>query len=104
MGAQVAPLARTRAGESGIGALRDADSAKEDELRFTEGIACAQCGRRFSIETLKAVDLGEEPSLRDRLIRGAINCALCPHCGSRTPIDFCFLVDDPLAAFTLTGL
>jgi tetratricopeptide (TPR) repeat protein len=70
-------------------------------VKATTGVVCEACGNEYSIEFADAVDLGDSPHLRDRLLSGTLNFALCPHCGTSTPIDFAFLVLDPAAGRTI---
>jgi hypothetical protein len=67
----------------------------------TVPIDCPACGDSYAIEISDIVDLGSNPELRNRLVRGALNFALCPHCGDRAPIDHPFLVLDPASERTI---
>lgn len=70
-------------------------------MRRTVRIDCDICGRPYSIELCDVADLASEPLLRGRLMRGAVNFALCPHCGDEAVTDHPFLVLDPVAEHTI---
>ncbi|MGH2542385.1 MAG: CpXC domain-containing protein, partial [Ardenticatenaceae bacterium] len=56
---------------------------------------CPQCGAPLTMAAQQVIDVGEEPTLRDRLLRGRLNVLQCPNCGARTPIAVPMLYHDP---------
>jgi hypothetical protein len=71
------------------------------QMHQTVRVDCEVCGNPYSIEISDVVDLGSEPLLRGRLMRGTLNFALCPHCGDGSLTDHAFLVLDPVAGRTI---
>ncbi len=49
-------------------------------------IPCPQCGQPVSMLIEQILDVAEEPSARDRLLKGRVNVLTCPNCGVSGPI------------------
>ncbi len=45
-------------------------------------VTCPRCKQRFPAEVHEIVDASRNPELRELLIRGRLNVAVCPHCGA----------------------
>ncbi len=58
-------------------------------------IQCPQCGTPQSMTVQQIIDVGEEPTLRDRLLRGRLNVMSCPQCNARGPIALPMVYHDP---------
>ena len=58
-------------------------------------ITCPNCGQHFSTPTHSIVDVGQDPGVKDRLLRGQINVAICPQCGVGGTLSVPFLYHDP---------
>ncbi len=58
-------------------------------------IACPNCGTPYTVPIFTIVDLGANPELRQPLLGGQINLALCPNCGMGGPLSAPLMVHDP---------
>ncbi len=58
-------------------------------------IHCPQCGQPLTMTAQQVIDVGEDPTLRDRLLRGRVNVLSCPHCGVKGPIALPLVYHDP---------
>lgn len=56
---------------------------------------CPVCGTALQAEVYTVVDVGLEPGLRGRLLRGRLNTILCPVCGAEGFIAAPLLYHDP---------
>ncbi len=61
----------------------------------TATIACPNCGRRFNTTVHPIIDVGQDPTGKERLLRGQINVAVCPQCGAGGTLSLPFLYHDP---------
>ncbi len=62
-------------------------------------IACPNCGTPYTVPIFTIVDLGANPELRQPLLGGQINLALCPNCGMGGPLSAPLMVHDPEHSF-----
>jgi len=58
-------------------------------------VNCPQCNTRFVAQLHTIVDVGENPELKEQLLRGEINYARCPNCGSGGVLSAPLLYHDP---------
>ncbi len=58
-------------------------------------VTCPQCHQPFIAQVRSIIDVGERPELKQQLLRGRLNVARCPHCGSAGAIDAPLLYHDP---------
>ena len=58
-------------------------------------IQCPSCGQPFVTPVFSIIDLGLNPELRELLLTGQLNLAVCPRCGAATPFSAPLLVHDP---------
>jgi hypothetical protein len=58
-------------------------------------IQCPSCGTPFVAPVFSIVDLGANPELRQALLAGQINLAVCPKCGAGGPLSAPLMVHDP---------
>ncbi|MHB1357831.1 MAG: CpXC domain-containing protein [Anaerolineae bacterium] len=58
-------------------------------------VNCPQCKKPFMVELHTVVDVGQEPDLKEALLRGGINSARCPECGAGGMISTPILYHDP---------
>lgn len=58
-------------------------------------VNCPQCKKPFMVELHTVVDVGQEPELKEALLRGEINSARCPECGAGGMISTPILYHDP---------
>lgn len=61
----------------------------------TAAVTCPNCGRRFNTPVHSIIDVGQDPTSKDRLLRGHINAAVCPQCGMGVKLNAPFLYHDP---------
>lgn len=48
----------------------------------TVALSCPNCGTRFQTPVYQYVDVGLQPELKQALLSGRLNVAVCPNCGS----------------------
>lgn len=65
-------------------------------------ITCPQCQNRFTAQVRTVIDVGEEPSLRDDLLRGRLNYARCPKCGAGGTLTTPLVYHDPSKELLVT--
>ncbi|MFO7918459.1 MAG: CpXC domain-containing protein [Anaerolineae bacterium] len=58
-------------------------------------VTCPQCNRNFVVSIQTIIDVGEEPELKEQLLRGELNYAECPECGAGGVISTPLLYHDP---------
>jgi hypothetical protein len=58
-------------------------------------VNCPQCKKPFMVELHTVVDVGQEPELKEALLRGEINSATCPECGAGGMLSTPILYHDP---------
>ncbi len=58
-------------------------------------IQCPSCGQPFVTPVFNIIDLGLNPELRELLLTGQLNLAVCPRCGATTAFSAPLLVHDP---------
>lgn len=58
-------------------------------------VTCPQCNQPFTAQIESVIDVGEQPDLKEQLLRGQLNVAQCPHCGAAGAIGAPLLYHDP---------
>ena len=58
-------------------------------------VNCQSCGNTFTTWIHTIIDVGEEPELKERFLRGEINVATCPKCGQGGMLNAPLLYHDP---------
>jgi hypothetical protein len=58
-------------------------------------ISCPQCGVPYVAEVHQVVDTRRTPELKQRLLEGTLNLAICPQCGAGGPLASLLLFHDP---------
>jgi hypothetical protein len=58
-------------------------------------INCPQCGQPFNAILEQILDVGRDPSARDRLLSGRVNVVTCPHCGFQGVVSTPLMYHDP---------
>jgi len=58
-------------------------------------IKCPACGRPFPAQLEQIVDVGSDPTGKERLLSGRLNVATCPLCGSSGMVSTPLLYHDP---------
>lgn len=63
--------------------------------RFVAAVTCPSCGTRFQTQVEQILDVRVDPSARNRMIRGNVNVAVCPSCGTAGSLNIPFVYHDP---------
>lgn len=69
--------------------------------RSTHNIACPRCGFAQSAEIYDAVNVRDDPGLREELMANRLNQVVCEACGFRFRIDAPLLYHDPARKFLI---
>ncbi len=63
--------------------------------RYLATVQCPSCGTRFQTPVEQILDVRVDPSVRSRLLRGAVNMVVCPRCGTAAALNLPFIYHDP---------
>lgn len=80
------------------GAPRSRGQITLDNLLFPpQGaqVQCPNCGNAFVVPVFQIVDLGANPELKEALLGGQINAAVCPKCGAGGQLSIPLMVHIP---------
>ena len=58
-------------------------------------INCPNCGQPFSAVLEQVLDMGRDPTVKERLLSGRVNLVACPHCGYRGVVGTPLFYHDP---------
>ena len=58
-------------------------------------IACPVCGQPFNALLEQVLDVGIDPTAKERLLSGQVNLVTCPHCGYRGMVGTPIMYHDP---------
>jgi hypothetical protein len=58
-------------------------------------LSCPACSTPISAEVWRVVDVGQQPDLKSRLLRGQLNIVTCPSCAHRTAVATPLVYHDP---------
>ncbi len=58
-------------------------------------ISCPNCGTPYVADIYQVIDVGREPQLKEMLLSGQLNFAVCPNCGAGGRIATPLLYHDP---------
>jgi len=58
-------------------------------------VRCPQCSTSFVVQVHTVIDVGAEPELKEKFMRGQINYARCPQCGAGGVLSTVILYHDP---------
>lgn len=58
-------------------------------------ISCPNCGTPYAADVHQVVDVGRQPQLKEMLLSGQLNFAVCPNCGAGGRIATPLLYHDP---------
>jgi len=58
-------------------------------------VTCSACGRRFTTEVYRIIDVGHNPEHKRQFLRGRLNQAICPQCGQGGMLSLPLLYHDP---------
>ncbi len=63
--------------------------------RYYATVACPVCGTRFQTPVEQMLDVRVNPEVKNRMLSGAINVAMCPSCGNGGALNIPFIYHDP---------
>lgn len=63
--------------------------------RYYANVACPACGTRFQTPIEQILDVRVSPEVKNRLLSGSVNVAVCPNCGMGGPLNLPFIYHDP---------
>jgi hypothetical protein len=58
-------------------------------------VNCPNCGTPFSADIHQIIDIGRQPELKQMLLSGELNVAVCPSCGTAGQLSTILLYHDP---------
>src|SRR5690242_1335165 len=58
-------------------------------------ITCPSCGRPFGAILEQIIDVGRDPTGKERLLSGRVNLITCPNCGYRGMVGTPLMYHDP---------
>lgn len=58
-------------------------------------ISCPNCGTPYTAELHQVIDVGRNPELKEALLAGQLNVAVCPNCGTAGQIASAMVYHDP---------
>lgn len=85
--------ARSRASFSSVGDFMSSQS--------THNIACPRCHCSQAVELYDAINVGEQPTLREELMANRLNVVACVACGFQFRVDKPLLYHDPARGFLI---
>lgn len=65
-------------------------------------INCPSCGQPFNAILEQILDVGHDPTAKERLLSGRVNMVACPHCGFRGMVGTPLFYHDPHKQLALT--
>lgn len=65
-------------------------------------LTCPNCGTAFQTPVYQLIDVGQEPDLKQALLAGRINLAVCPNCGTGGMLAAPLVYHDPAKQFFFT--
>lgn len=58
-------------------------------------VTCPNCGTPYSTEVHQLIDVGRNPQLKELLLSGQLNVAVCPSCGAAGQLSSALVYHDP---------
>ena len=65
-------------------------------------VSCPQCNHQFVVNLHTIVDVGQEPELKEQLLTGELNRAVCPNCGAGGLLSTPLVYHDPAKELLIT--
>jgi len=65
-------------------------------------IKCSNCGKTFVSQIETVLDVGEDPEVKERFLRGRVNVAECPDCGAGGLLSSPLVYHDPEKELLIT--
>lgn len=63
--------------------------------RYYATVSCPSCGTRFQTPVEQILDVRVDPEVRNRILSGRVNVAVCPSCGTAGMLNLPFIYHDP---------
>ncbi|MBN2389430.1 MAG: CpXC domain-containing protein [Anaerolineae bacterium] len=63
--------------------------------RYYATVACPVCGTRFQTPVEQILDVRVNPEVKNRMLSGSVNVAMCPACGNGGALNIPFIYHDP---------
>ena len=63
--------------------------------RYYAAVNCPACGTRFQTPVEQILDVRVDPDVRNRMLGGGVNVAVCPSCGTGGSLNLPFVYHDP---------
>lgn len=63
--------------------------------RYLAAVSCPACGVQYQTPIEQILDVRVDPSVRDRILSGGVNVAVCPSCGAGGTLGVPFIYHDP---------
>lgn len=63
--------------------------------RYYATVACPACGTRFQTPVEQILDVRVNPEVKNRMLSGSVNVAMCPSCGNGGALNIPFIYHDP---------
>ncbi|MFN2285464.1 MAG: CpXC domain-containing protein [Anaerolineae bacterium] len=63
--------------------------------RYYATVACPVCGTRFQTPVEQILDVRVDPEVKNRMLSGGVNVAMCPSCGNGGALNIPFIYHDP---------
>ncbi len=63
--------------------------------RYYATVACPACGTRFQTPVEQILDVRVNPEVKNRMLSGGVNVAMCPACGNGGALNIPFIYHDP---------
>jgi len=58
-------------------------------------VTCPQCRTKYQAQVRSVIDVGQEPALKEALLRGQLNAVTCPSCGALGVVTTPVIYHDP---------
>ena len=71
-------------------------------LRCLPLLVAPQCNHQFVVNLHTIVDVGQEPELKEQLLTGELNRAVCPNCGAGGLLSTPLVYHDPAKELLIT--
>jgi len=65
-------------------------------------VTCPNCKNTFAVQVRTVIDVGEEPELKEEFLKGQVNYAQCPKCGTGGMLTSAIVYHDPAKELLIT--
>ncbi len=63
--------------------------------RYVAAVTCPSCGTQFQTPVEQVLDVRVDPAVKNRVLSGNVNVAMCPACGTGGSLSLPFIYHDP---------